>query len=52
MKIRWKILLMKLAVWMLVEILLTCLGLDDFADYSEFLDEKRFIAKSDLHATS
>ncbi len=52
MKIRWKVLLVKITVWLIAEILLTCLGLDDFADYSEFLNEKRFAAKYYTHGTS
>lgn len=40
MKVRWKILLVRMAIWLAAEIFLTCLGLDDLADYSEFLDEK------------
>ncbi len=37
MRVKWKQLLLKILVWLAVEILLTFLGLDDLADYSEFI---------------
>ena len=37
MKIRWQKLLLKLTIWLGVEIILTLTGLDDMADYNEFL---------------
>ncbi len=40
MKIRWKKLLTKLAIWLLAEILLNFLGLDNLADYGEFIFER------------
>lgn len=52
MNIRWKVLLVRITVWLVAEIILTCLGLDNFADYSEFLNEKRFISKSNIHSAS
>ncbi len=36
-QVTWKNLIMKLTVWLLSEILLTFLGLDNLADYSEFI---------------
>ncbi len=36
-QVSWKDLIMKLTVWLLSEILLTFLGLDNLADYSEFI---------------
>ncbi len=39
MQVKWKQLLLKTLVWLAVEILLTFLGLDDLADYSEFIFE-------------
>lgn len=38
MRVRWKTLITKVAVWMFLELLLNFLGLDQLADYSEFLD--------------
>ena len=46
MEIHWKKLLAKAAVWLMAEILLTLLGLDDLADYSEFIFEKNFVHAS------
>ncbi len=43
MNTRWKKLLVKIIVWLVVEILLTILGIDDLADYSEFIGEKKNI---------
>ncbi len=37
MEIRWSKLLLKAGVWICTEVWLTCLGLDDLADYSEFI---------------
>ena len=42
----WRILLFKTTVWLVAEILLNFLGLDDLADYSEFLFEKNVIVFS------
>ena len=35
--------LTRLFLWLLFEISLTCLGLDDLADYGEFIFERNFI---------
>lgn len=37
MTVNWKTLLAKTTVWLAVEILLNLLGLDNLADYSEFI---------------
>ena len=41
MQIQWSKLLLKTVVWLGAEIALTCLGLDDLADYSEFVFQDR-----------
>ena len=41
MQIQWPKLFVKLVFWLSAEIALTCLGLDDLADYSEFLLQDR-----------
>jgi len=43
MTIRWKTLVTKLTVWLALEITLSMLGLDDIADYSEFLNETSIV---------
>ena len=43
MKICWKNLLLKITIWLLLEIGLNFLGLDNLADYSEFLFERHLI---------
>lgn len=40
---RWKKAIAKILVWIALEILLTILGLDDLADYSEFALEKNYL---------
>ncbi len=40
MKIQWKLLLLKGVIWLTSEIVLTLVGLDDLADYSEIIFEK------------
>ena len=40
MNIRWKLLLVKGVIWLASEIVLTFVGLDDLADYSEVIFEK------------
>lgn len=40
MKVRWKILLMSMTMWLIGEISLNLVGLDEFADYGEFLQYK------------
>lgn len=43
-QIKWKKLLISLLFWLLTEILLNILGLDNLADYSEFINHQKFIA--------
>ena len=42
MKGQWKKGIIKTLVWVSAEILLNCLGIDDLADYSEFIFERHF----------
>ncbi len=46
MKIRWKILILKTIIWLVAEIVLNFLGLDNLADDSEFIFEKNVIVFS------
>ena len=39
MKPIWKQSLYRVIVWLVAEIILNCVGLDDLADYSEFIFE-------------
>lgn len=45
MQVKWRKLLIKTAVWLTVEILLNLLGIDDLADYSEFVFERDLAAR-------
>ncbi|WP_287254865.1 hypothetical protein [Moorena sp. SIO4E2] len=40
MNVRWKKLLVKLTLWLIVEVGLNLMGLDDIADYGEFVFER------------
>ena len=40
MQTRWKKLIVKVTAWLAAEIILNLLGLDNLADYSEFLYEQ------------
>ena len=44
MKVKWKTLLFRASVWLIVEISLNLLGLDSLADYSEFVFDRNQIA--------
>lgn len=37
MKIKWQKLVVKIFCWLLVEVVFSLIGIDDLADYSEFL---------------
>ena len=49
MNTHWQQLLRKIGVWLVIEILLTILGIDDLADYSEFIYEKKNILVTREH---
>ncbi len=44
MKVQWQKLWFKTILWLGAEILLTLMGLDDLADYSEFLYQQKQVA--------
>ncbi len=46
MKVRWNLLILRLGTWLILEIALNFVGLDDFADYSEFIFERDVIVLS------
>lgn len=39
MQVQWQKLILKTATWLAAEIILSALGLDNLADYSEFLQQ-------------
>ena len=41
MNVRWQKLLVKTSFWLATEIVLNLIGIDDLADYSEFLLQDR-----------
>ncbi|MGK7878134.1 MAG: hypothetical protein AB4426_33955 [Xenococcaceae cyanobacterium] len=46
MQLKWKKLIAKIVIWLAAEILLNLVGIDDFADYSEFIFERHVIGLS------
>lgn len=46
MKTQWKSILAKTTIWLATEIVLNLVGLDNIADYSEFVFGREFIAAS------
>lgn len=44
----WKALIVKLTVWLAAEIVLNLIGLDNLADYSEFVFERDRVVTSHL----
>ncbi len=52
MKTQWKKVWVKAAIWLVIEIILNLLGLDNLADYSEFIFEQEItIARSQPQMT-
>ncbi|MBE9030033.1 hypothetical protein IQ266_09865 [filamentous cyanobacterium LEGE 11480] len=46
MQIQWSKLLVRTGAWICTEVALTCLGLDDLADYSEFIFQQRLATQA------
>ena len=44
MKVQWPKLFSQAVIWLFAEVMLTVLGLDDIADYSEFIFQDRNFA--------
>ena len=51
-KIKWKKLLLETSIWFIAEIILSLIGIDDLADYSEFLLEQKSVAIIDRVMTT
>jgi hypothetical protein len=48
MNIRWKQLLIRAAVWGVAELLLTLMGLDDLADYNEYVFQNHSLTQQSM----
>ncbi|NET35185.1 MAG: hypothetical protein F6K19_24680 [Cyanothece sp. SIO1E1] len=46
MQIKWRKLFLKTTVWLSAEIVLTLIGLDNVADYSEFMTQSRVLTQA------
>lgn len=46
MRIQWKQIVVKITFWLIVEIILNLLGLDNLADYSEFVFEGKTLTRN------
>lgn len=51
MQVKWKKLIVKITIWLFIEVLFSFLGLDNLADYSEFVFEK-YLVDSDSKKSS
>jgi hypothetical protein len=49
MKFYWKKVLLKTTIWLAAEIMLNLLGLDNIADYSEFVYGQEVVLLNSLH---
>jgi hypothetical protein len=47
MRVHWKTMLPRATVWLMTEAMLSLLGLDSIADYSEFLLKKESLLRTD-----
>ena len=52
MEVKWSKLVLKIVVWLSAEIFLTALGLDNMADYSEFVFQSRALVQISETSTS
>lgn len=43
MSVKWRKLLLRGSIWLILEIILNCVGIDDMADYSEYIFERNQI---------
>ena len=48
MNVRWKKLLLQTTIWLVTEIAFSQVGLDDLADYSEYIFEKNYLSSSNI----
>ncbi len=43
--VKWRKLILKGSLWLTLEIVFNCIGIDDIADYSEYIFERNQIAQ-------
>jgi len=48
MNINWRKLLLRGSIWLCLEIALNCLGIDDMADYSEYVFERKNLRRQPI----
>lgn len=51
MKVEWKKMVVKITVWVAAEIILNLIGLDNLANYTEFVYEQDMVILTDLYQT-
>lgn len=44
MKVKWKKLVLRVGVWLTLEVCFNYVGLDTIADYSEFIFDRKLVA--------
>lgn len=48
----WKQSLSRIIIWLAAEVILNCVGLDDLADYSEYVFERNTVVFNHSHQLS
>ena len=51
MKVQWQKMVVKITVWVVAEIILNLIGLDNVAEYTEFVFEQDMVILTDLYQT-
>ena len=51
MNIEWEKIIFKIVFWLAVEVVLNLIGIDDLADYSEFVLTPKIMIRADRCAT-
>ncbi len=49
MKVQWQKMVVKITVWVVAEIILNLIGLDNLANYTEFVYEQDMVILTDLY---
>ena len=45
MNVKWRKLIIRGSLWLTLEIVLNCIGIDDMADYSEYIFERNQLVR-------
>ena len=45
MNVKWRRLILRGSLWLALEVVLNCIGIDDMADYSEYIFERNQLVR-------